>query len=86
MHIRVACNKAVLLLPVAYLKAFVVQYAYTPRASCSDMDVDVGERLDDHRRSTSAVTHVDSKMTVQRAQIRFASRGKPRNNHETEML
>jgi hypothetical protein len=83
MHIRVACNKPVLLLPVAYLEAFVVQYAYTPRASCSDMDVG-----GDARRSLkhcSVVKHEDSGIVVERAQIRFASRGKP-HGHETQML
>jgi hypothetical protein len=43
MHIRVACNKSVLQCvvgyQVAYLEAFAVQYAFTPRGRCSDMGV-----------------------------------------------
>jgi hypothetical protein len=45
---------------VAYLEAFVVQYAFTPRGRCSDMDVGGS--------STFVVKHEDSRIIVRRAQ------------------
>jgi hypothetical protein len=39
MHVRVACNRMCLELPVAYLEAFVVQCAVKPRGRCSETSV-----------------------------------------------
>ena len=61
-------------LPVAYLEAFVVQYAFTPRGRCSDMDV--GEEMFGHRHLKHEGSRIDNVMpwiNVTLSQPRYAS-------------
>jgi hypothetical protein len=77
------CITVCLGLPVAYLEAFVVQSAFTPRAG--DAVTSVGDMLECSTMHPLAVKQEDLRIIVRRSEIRFASRGMP-HTYETKML